>query len=444
MPSITTIADRVQEWAPFDLSNILGPLYYQYLSLQANREHETLNHADRTPDSDVPDHVLVVVIDALRPDHLPDLPLEFDQAVAPGTWTFPSVTSMQTGLTPHEHGSVAHTHPEDDHFVIPQQYKSRETLPHCLEAAGFDTYLGSAFITPFLALRGWFRSNRVYGDVPAESVLNDYRSWRSNRDRTYAYLHLGDLHAPIDPPNQYVHRRNVDTSLDGLDRLVKYTDNYEDAPENWREQRLRLYCAALDYVEDTLRPVIEEIRDDTMIIITGDHGEAMWEHPDLDRQFADSRPNYCVGHGGTPFDTVARVPVAIECPAENVSIEGGLANGRDIPKTVCDGLGIDYQFPGQSWFNPIPDDRATLCEATRYGTERKAVYRGDSKIIRSETDDVTLDATVHPEGGETFGTLEDTEIEALIDCLPNHWDDVDLSTETSDMVEDRLEALGYK
>lgn len=190
--------------------------------------------------------------------------------------------------------------------------------------------------------------------------------------------------------------------------------------------------------------MIEEIRDDTMILITGDHGEAMWEHVNLDRQFADSRPNYCVGHGGTPFDTVARVPVAIEHPTEGISFEGGLPSGCDIPKTICDGLGVNYQFPGQSWFSRIPDGRHTLCEATRYGTERKAVYCDDSKIIHSETDNVTLDATVHSEGGETFDTLEDTEIASLFDYLPDEWDDVDSSTQTSDIVQDNLEALGYK
>lgn len=212
MTSINHIAGRVQDLTPFDVSRIFGPIYHRYLSLKANREHEIPEKTAHVPDIDAPSHVLIVTVDALRPDHVPDLPLEFHRAVAPATWTFPSVTSMQTGLAPHEHGSVAHTHPESDRFVIPQQYESCKTLPHCLEAAGFDTYLGSAFLMPFLSLRGWFQSHRVYGDVLAETVLKDYSSWRSSRDRTYAYLQLGDLHIPIDPPDRYVSHRGVDTS----------------------------------------------------------------------------------------------------------------------------------------------------------------------------------------------------------------------------------------
>ncbi|GAA0546193.1 hypothetical protein ABNG02_16435 [Halorubrum ejinorense] len=92
----------------------------------------------------------------------------------------------------------------------------------------------------------------------------------------------------------------------------------------------------------------------------------------------------------------------------------------------------------------ILNDREVLCEATGYGTERKAVYRGNNKIIRSETDDVTLDATVYEGSGEQFDTLSSETIQDLLNCLPDHWDDVDLITETSTMVEGQLKALGYK
>lgn len=352
---------------------------------------------------------------------------------------------MQTGQLPHEHGAVAHDHPDDSSFALPKQFTGSPTLPAVLESAGYNTYLGSSFITPFLALRGWFESHRVYGDADVETVLSDYKLWRQNRERTYGYLQLGDLHAPIDPPNKYVQSHDVDMSLDGLNELVKYTNNYSDAPPGWREHRLRLYRAALDYVEDALEPLVENVVDDTLLVIIGDHGEAMWEHPERDQQFADSRPNYGVGHGGTPFDEVARVPVALNHPNFESQFQGGLPNGRDIPNTICAGLGIDEpEFGGFNWFNKIPEDRYTICEATRYGTERKAVYQGDAKVIRSETDNVTLDATVHENGGETFETLSDDTINSLLSNLPDSWDNMDIETDASAMVQDQLEALGYR
>ncbi|MDS0261437.1 sulfatase-like hydrolase/transferase [Haloarcula sp. S1CR25-12] len=423
-----------------------GPLYYRYLSRQADKKHQNEVTASPTAGPDAPDHVVVLVIDALRPDFAPDLlQLDFTRAVAPGTWTFPSVTSMQTGLPPHEHGAVAHTHPDDESFAIPKQYGGTETLPAVLEAAGYETYLGSAFITPYLALNGWYQSHRVYGDAPAETVLSDYRSWRRNRELSYAYLQLGDLHAPIEPPEEYVRNRDVDTSLEGLAELDKYTEDYSAAPPQWREQRLRLYQAALDYVEDTLESHLSEILDDTLVVVVGDHGEAMWENHELDKQFADSRPNYGVGHGGTPLDEIARVPLAVHHPSRDGPTFAGLPNGRDIPRTICDGVGItDPTFDGVSWFEGIPSDRSTVCEATRYGTERKAVYQGNEKVIRSQTRDITLGATVKDAGGETFDTLSEETMERLVAQLPDSWDDMDIEGEASAMVQDQLEALGYR
>lgn len=444
---VTDIARKVQLAAPINLVSYFGPLYYRYLNLRANWQHANRLSISKQHTDNAPDHVLIVVIDALRPDYEPDLQIEFSRAITPGTWTFPSVTSIQTGLYPHEHGSIAHNDPDDDEaLAIPKQFNGELTLPNFMERLGYDTYLGAAFINPFLALQGWFQTHSVYGDLNAEEVIEGYRSWRQSRDRTYSYLHFGDLHATIDPPNKYVNRYDINTSLEGIGSLEKYSEEFEKAPDDWREQRLRLYSAALDYLDDVLQDLLNEVRNDTFFIITGDHGEAMWEHHERDRQFADSRPKYAVGHGGTPYDMIARVPVALHHPGRTVSLSsGGWPSTKDIPQTICSGLGInDSPFGGVNWFDGIPSDRAAICEATGYGTERKAIYENDRKVIRSETADITLGATVLEESGERFDTLSANEKQRLVDQLPAHWDDIDSTTKTSTTVENQLEALGYK
>jgi arylsulfatase A-like enzyme len=373
--------------------------------------------------------------------------MNFSRAIAPGTWTFPSVTSIQSGLYPHDHDAIAHTNPNsEDGLAIPKQYDRELTLPNFMEMMGYETYLGSAFINPFLALQGWFQTHHVYGDVDAERVIDDYMVWRKNQNRTYSYLHFGDLHAPIDPPSKYINEHNVDTSLEGLESLEKYSENIEAAPENWREQRLRLYSAALEYLEDTLQQLIADISEDTFLIVTGDHGEAMWEHHDRDRQFSDSRPKYGVGHGGTPYDMIARVPVAVHHPSRSVEFSGGgWPSLIDISNTICSGLGLDDNpFGGFDWFQEIPSDRMAICEATGYGTERKAVYQGNQKMIHSEMDNTTLTASLEDAYGENFETIPKVSQENLMTALPNHWENIDSTAETSTTVQNRLKALGYK
>jgi hypothetical protein len=178
----------------------------------------------------------------------------------------------------------------------------------------------------------------------------------------------------------------------------------------------------------------------------GDHGEAHWEHYELERQFTDSRPNYGVGHGGTPFDLVARVPAGVGTPDGNITPRGGHGSLVDLPATLCREVltGALLAERAQAWQTPIPENRTVLCEATRYGAERKAVYREGVKLIRSETDDVTVTSRLTGDAGDSFdGSMSDDEAQSLLDELPDYWADGRINADTSRMVEDQLSALGY-
>lgn len=68
----------------------------------------------------------------------------------------------------------------------------------------------------------------------------------------------------------------------------------------------------------------------------GPHGEAHWDHYDVDRQFTDSRPNYGAGHGGTPLDMVARVPIGTN--DEVLLLEDGWSSLVDVPATLSEAV----------------------------------------------------------------------------------------------------------
>lgn len=192
--------DRAASILPNKVSSLVAPIFWRYQSHQANRNYTSFSSGDITQQDRTADHIVILVIDAFRPDHSLDIPIDLSSAVAPSTWTFPSVTSLHTGRLPSEHKSFAHKLPEEDSSERPDQTSLRPHLVADMDCAGYDTYAGCAFVTPFLTLKGWYQTHRVYPDVRAEQVLSDYLSWREGRDSTFAYLHLGDLHAPINPP----------------------------------------------------------------------------------------------------------------------------------------------------------------------------------------------------------------------------------------------------
>jgi len=418
---------------------IIRPFYFRALSKKADYIHSSPKLSLSVRNS--AEHVVFICIDALRADFEPDLAgVTFREAIAPSTWTFPSVTSILTGEYPHDHGAVAHTMPEDDTYAMPEQASPSVTLPELFELGGYETLGLFGFPTPFMAVRSWFQSHRCWSDASADEILSTYRAWRSEHTKTFAYLHLGDLHAPINPPESYIEQRDVDMRLESLPRIIKYTDTYDGSEkcEYYRDHRLRLYRAALDYVEDALEPIFDLDADETVVIVTGDHGEAHWEQYEIDRQFTDSRPNYGVGHGGTPLDKVARVPVGSN--VDELLPEGGWANLIDIPQSISQYI-FGKQFGnGKSWEEPIPPDRAVICEGIRYGPERKAVYQNDRKLIHSRSDEVTLTAAVTSRG-EDFNTAINSE--SLIQHLPEDWSKKE-GTSVDRVVQDQLEDLGYR
>lgn len=451
-PLSIRLAKTFYDYLPPAVTEAASSTYFSYLSLQADRQHSPPSDGNLRLAADAPDHVLLLVVDALRPDYVPDISIPFTYAIAPSTWTFPSVTSMHTGLYPHEHGAVTHTRPDDDEFAMPRQMVGRPTLAGRLEAAGYDTYCGCSFLVPFTTIRGWYRTHRVYGNGDAETILLDYLSWRDGREKTFGYVHLGDLHGPIRPPEEYLATRGVDPDAPAYpDEPCVAFDGCGEC-RTLREKRVARYQAAFDYLTDCLRKLVDTVAEDTLLIVTGDHGEGQGEHYEHANRFTDSRPNGGkgirgnVGHGGTPFDVVARVPVGVSHPdGRSLLPDGGWASLCDVPATVLAETVADPGITrGNRWQTGIPEDRAALSEAVRFGAERKAVYRGERKAIRSKADDVTLTANVDfDEPGERFRPVSASERQELLEPMPDEWEDFDASTAVGPLVKEQLNALGY-
>lgn len=450
-PLSIRLAKTFYDYLPKDLTQMASSAYFTYESRKADRQHSPPATNLRRRD-DAPDHILLLVVDALRPDFVPDVPISFEHAIAPSTWTFPSMTSAHTGLYPHEHGAVTHTRPDDDEFAMPRQTNAYPTLPGQLKAAGYDTYGGCSFLVPFTTVHGWYQTHRLYGNADAEPVILDYLSWRSGRDRTFGYVHLSDLHGPIRPPVEYLEKYGVDPDEPAYPEETCVAFDGCAGCRTLREKRIARYEAAFEYFEDCLNKLVDVVGDDTLIVVAGDHGEGQGEHYELAELFTDSRPNGGkgirgnIGHGGTPFDVVARVPIGVSSPEERQLLpEGGWASLCDIPATILDETVADHAITaGHRWQDEIPDDRAVLCEAVRFGVERKAVYRGERKAIRSKADDVTLVADVDlDEPGDHFQTVPDSERDELLEYMPDEWEDFDTSTDVGPLAKEQLKALGY-
>jgi arylsulfatase A-like enzyme len=117
----------------------------------------------------------------------------------------------------------------------------------------------------------------------------------------------------------------------------------KDLSDKEKDHVRALYDSNVSYQDDLLGKLIAKltewgIYEQTMIIITADHGDEQWE---------DGR----VGHAGSGKQTLLHVPLLVRYPAmfPAAKIESG-TEGIDITPTVADSLGVahDPEWQGQS------------------------------------------------------------------------------------------------
>lgn len=420
------VAERVAAIVPPALHRLRTTARDRLRERRANRVFEDRdNPSSGRVASDAPRHVVCVVIDALRADAIDATNAPFldslfvRNAITPATWTFPAVTSLLTGQYPHTHGAMRRADTFENSVadmtgMPPPLDDSTPLVSEILADAGYRTYGGFGMLVPFLALSGRFSTHRLYDDAPADRILSDHLAWIEQRDeRTFSYLHLADLHEPVSPPEAYWNAHDVDASIPKV-RTWDHEDVTRSTPtvSRYREHRQRLYRAAVEYVDNRMSAYYERStdlvgNDDICLVIVGDHGEGFWEHTTFDAtHFADPRPAYCVGHGGTPYEVVTCVPLctsgfdtATGIGDELASGEGN-ENGRDgtplvslvdIAPLLLDrvGLSATHEMDGVSLLSAVPANRRMLVEGTRYGYEKKTVYGAGRKLLVSRGDDFT-------------------------------------------------------
>lgn len=333
-------------------------------------------------------------------------PVKF-KAFTAAPQTYSAVPSILTGLYPHNHGSIIGGRIKDMENIrsFKQLRDDVLVLPELLEALGYDVVFISSIYTATMPFRKTALDTiALRDDALAEEVLKKtLRLLRQsmNKGRDFiAYIHLGDLHEPLNPPKDYRSYFGEVENLPNINRWA-YTRPEEQRGEEferYKYNRILLYDNALRYVNDSLEGFIDAIRElvgDILIVVTADHGEEFWEHANIEaKYFYDPRHSYGVGHGHNVFNEVIEVPLLIMGPdTSRISRNSGKhVSLVDVVPTLIEWLGIEkgrWVLDGFSLLGSIPSSRAVLAEATSYGYEKKALIRKGWKLLYSHGDQVS-------------------------------------------------------
>ncbi len=286
-----------------------------------------------------PPNVVFITIDTLRADHLgcygykqihtPNIDAlaahstRFEHAYTPVPVTLPAHTAIFTGTYP----TLSGMHDFSGNKLNPSQ----STLASVLKERGYATaaVIGSAVLDSRFGLNKGFdfyydhfdfnrlqESNLEEMERPGNLVADVALDWlgKNYKSSFFLWMHLYDPHYPYRPP-------------------APYSEQYKDRP----------YDGEIAFADSQVGRLITFLKskglyENTLIVLTGDHGESLGEHGE---KF----------HGFFVYNATLHVPVIVHLPGSDApKTLPELVSLTDLMPTALQALNVDIppQVQGQS------------------------------------------------------------------------------------------------
>lgn len=375
-------------------------------------------------------NVIIILVDAMRPDHLPGrsypfiiaphlenmlgIGFDFRRWYGTSSSSRPSIGSIFTGLYPRAHGAIRHT------TAAASLFPRVRTMAQVLSGAGYRTaaFHSNAQISSHY---GFGRGFEIYeGPIWDPDVTRESLRWISRiHSPFFLYIHYIGLHAPYQPTQDF-------------DELYR---------SRTRDSLHDQYCAEITLVDQRIGEFLLglaqwRLLDNTLLWFLSDHGEEFLEHGG----------RY---HGETLYEESIRtlsllVYPPLAAPGSSTSVPGSHV---DVLPTLCHLLNLKSETPiqGRDLSDQILGRATGNLErpvfAQAYGGEesdplvsiRDAVVRSPWKLIApSWRRNIELyDLQNDPKESRNLFDSEKAVAEDLLSRL-------DQFTEASDMIAEQL------
>lgn len=244
-------------------------------------------------------NIILITVDSLRPDHLgcygykrntsPNIDkvaqksILFTQAIAQGSKTPLSLSSLHTSTYPRTHG------------VYREGFKINPSLPTLAEILKKNGYVTAAIVSCVKYIQGLERGFDYFidnGNTPADWVTQEAIFWldKNRNNKSFLWIHYFDPHGPYKSPTPY---NRMFKEMMGNKKLPISNDLYSGflsiplyvAEDNITDvdYYISQYDGEIRFVDEQIGVLLGKLKElnlykNSILIITADHGEAMGEH----------------------------------------------------------------------------------------------------------------------------------------------------------------------
>ena len=299
-------------------------------------------------------NILLFTVDACRPDHFgcygynrnttPNIDklakegVLFTRAFSQSAWTTPGMISLFTSLYPPTHDVDAKGKTLKDNVL---------TLPKVLKGNGYAVPVLPKFvdISNYWHLGFDVVDKERFQGAEGEDLLKLLEAYKGKR--FFIWYHYHGLHLPYNPQNPYdkIFQEDIfsDIAADSeAVSVVKKKSVIKDGSIRFDNTDRRivsaLYDGQLRQLDDYIGQLMEKMKkwgilDNTVIIVTSDHGEELFEHG-------------FIGHASTSlnaklYDEIIHIPLIIWWPKKvEHRIADELVQQIDVMPTILDMLGL--------------------------------------------------------------------------------------------------------
>ena len=373
-----------------------------------------------------PPNVILISLDTVRADHLgcygyerdtspaldalAEVSTRYETSYATSPWTLPTHASMFTGKHSFEHGARTYPIPpgveatNNANVLAPGHL----TLAEILSAEGYRTgavVANSTYLKPaFKVDQGFAPQDYLVKRVRAPDVTRLAVRWMAREAEEsgrpfFLFVNYMDTHRPynttprtdgrIPAPAPGANGQPVQSG-ELLNQLYEVVMGMgQPPPEALVQELINQYDLAIANLDEALGQLFEWLRreghwDDTLIIVTSDHGEYFGEHG-------------LVEHSKDIYQEGVRVPLLVKGPGQRSGhVDKTVASSVDLPALVLDHLPArlaakyrkaypyrpgNHAVVAENYYSRIKDLEASYGE--RFQRVRTAIFFDRWKYIHS-------------------------------------------------------------